>query len=215
MGEPAHRRRLEVPVGALSVTLQGITFVGSSADDPEILQALPGDLRHLLQEVNGLVAYEGGLHFRGACQQPEWHSIRRVWRGPQALCEWYPSLHHDDVPFAEDSVGDQWFIRGGTVWRLAAETGDTEDLGQDLSAFLSAVERDPVATLGLQPLMRFRAEGGALSPGQLLNVYPPFCTVEASRGVDIAAVPTLERLYFLAELARQLPPEGKFRVTVT
>ena len=46
----------------------------------------------------------------------------------------------------------------------------------------------------------------------MLNVYPPFCTKEAENGVSLAAVPASERLHFLAELARQMPPDGQFRV---
>ncbi len=62
--------------------------------------------------------------------------------------------------------------------------------------------------------MQFQAEGRTLSPGQLLSVYPPFCTAEAAQGVDLRAVPSLERLDFLADLARQLPPDGEFRIRV-
>lgn len=184
-------------------------------DDAEILDAVPADLQLLLEQVNGLVAYEGGLHVRGACRQPEWHSLRHAWHGPQAFHELYAAVEREDVPFAEDAVGDQWLLRGESVWRLAAETGDVDSLDQTLRAFLAAVQRDPVERLGLQPLMKFRSEGGALAPGQLLNVYPPFCTVEAARGVHLSAVPTGERLCFLAELARQLPAEGPFEISVT
>jgi hypothetical protein len=59
--------------------------------------------------------------------------------------------------------------------------------------------------------MQFQAEGGALEPGQLLNVYPPFCTAESGAGVSLAAVPVAERLPFLADLARQMPRSGRFR----
>jgi len=73
-----------------------------------------------------------------------------------------------------------------------------------LTEFLESVQRDSSGVLGLSPLLRFREEGGVLSPGQLLNVDPPLCTAEASNGVSLAAVPTLERLAFLADLAEKL-----------
>lgn len=62
--------------------------------------------------------------------------------------------------------------------------------------------------------MQFRAEGGSLAPGQLLSVYPPFCTKESADGVSLAAVPATDRPGFLAEFARQLPPDGPIRIEV-
>jgi hypothetical protein len=196
--------------------LVGVTFVGPELDDLEVLEACPPDLRRFLEETNGLTAYNGGLHIRGACRAPSWHSLHDVWHGEHALHRLYPAaVTPNDIPFAQDSVGDQWLLRAGAVCRLSAETGDVEDLGHNFETFLAATERDPVETLGLHPLLQFQADGGTLAPGQLLSVYPPFCTEEAAKGVSLAAVPAAERLEFLSELASQLPPDGKFRVKFT
>ena len=107
---------------------------------------------------------------RGACREPAWHSLRE-----------------DDIPFAEDAVGDQWILRGDQVLRLAAETGDVEPLG-----------------LGLHPLLQLHQEGGRLEPGQLISVYPPFCTKESADGVSLRPVPADECHAFLWSLAEQL-----------
>lgn len=192
----------------------GVTFKGPAVDDAEILDRVPVGLRRFLEAVNGLIAYGGGLHIRGACSEPLWHSIRAAWEGPQAFHRFYMDVQPADVPFAEDAVGDQWLLRDGGVLRLSAETGGTETLGITLAQFLTAVEVTPIDTLGLQPLMRFQAEGGRLRPGELLDVYPPFCTAQAAQGVHLAAVPTDERLRFLSQLAREMPPEGPFEVVV-
>jgi hypothetical protein len=197
------------------VEFEGVTFVGPEVDDIELLGALPGELQQFLREANGLVAYGGSLHLRGACREPAWHSPRHVWKGERAFHARYSAVGESDIPFAEDSVGDQWLLSDGLVVRLLAETGDLEETGQSFTQFLAAVERDPVETLGLHSLLQFEADGGALVPGQLLNVYPPFCVEEAARGVSLASVPAAERLDFLADLARQLPPEGQFRIRVT
>lgn len=191
----------------------GVTYVGPQADDAEVLEKLPSDLRRFLEQTNGLVAYDGGLHIRGASTEPVWHSLRHVWFGPQAFHARYPAVQADDVPFAQDAVGDQWLLRGTQVVRLEAETGDLEALDQTFSEFLQAVDAAPVDVLGLHPLLQFQSEGGAVAPGQLLNVYPPFCTKESADGVSLAAIPATERLDFLAELARQLPGDGQgFRI---
>jgi hypothetical protein len=123
----------------------------------------------------------------------------------------------DDIPFAEDAVGDQWLLRDGQVLRLAAETGEVEPLGLDLESFFAAIEDDPVETLGLHPLLQLQQEGGKLEPGELISVYPPFCMKESADGVSLRAVPARERHAFLRDLAAQLRdiPEGasvEFRV---
>lgn len=154
---------------------------------------------------------------RGACREPAWHSLREAWLGDDAFHRHYPDVHADDIPFAEDAVGDQWLLRDGQVLRLAAETGEVESLGVDLEGFFAAVEADPIETLGLHPLLQFHQEGGKLQPGELINIYPPFCMKESGDGVSLRPVPARERHAFLWDMAAQLRdlPEGagvEFRV---
>jgi len=185
-------------------------YQGPPIDDHEILAWVPAELRRLLERVNGYVAYDGGLHLRGACTAPEWHSLRAAWTGPDALHRLFPAVRPDDVPFAEDALGDQYLARNGVVHRLSAETGEVESLEMDLPAFDEAVRADPVEALSLHPLEEFRARGGVLEPGELLSVYPPFVAAESAEGVTYRAVPAGERIRWLAELARSIAdlPEG-------
>jgi hypothetical protein len=175
----------------------GLTFVGPSIDDVETFDALPEDLRCVLVEVNGFVAFSGGLHVRGACLDPSWHALRDT-----DFSADYGCVLESDVAFAQDAVGDQWLLRDGEVLRLHAEFGRVEPLGIDLDEFLARAEVDPVETLGLHPLLRFKSDGGTLAPGELLSVIPPFCFRQSEFGVMLRAVPAPERLGFLAELAR-------------
>ena len=83
--------------------------------------------------------------------------------------------------------------------------------------FLEAATAHPLEFLSLQPLVQYTNEGGRVEPGQLLSVYPPFCTAESAKGVSVKAVPALECIRFLADFAAQIRsvPEGaKIRVTV-
>lgn len=155
---------------------------------------------------------------RGACRTPAWHALGRAWCGEAALHRSYPALRPSDVPFGQDAVGDQFILRDGRVHRLDGETGALADLGVGLHDFLAAVTADPVETLALHPLLQFQREGGALAPGQLLNVYPPFCTAEAAAGVSLRAVAAEERLGFLARFAAHLAGRGdgdRVRLRVT
>ncbi len=188
-----------------------VSFRGLAVDDPEIVGRLPTEYRSLLGEANGFILFDGGLHIRGACVQPEWHSLRRAWEGENAIHSLFPAIHRDDVPFGQDCLGDQFILRDGIVYRLAAETGDLSSLGVGLSGFLEEAQRRPIGYLHLEPLVQFnREQGRYLVPGELLSAYPLFCMAEAADGVHLEAVPALKWISFLAYVAGQLArlPDG-------
>ena len=185
------------------------TYVGPPINDTDILSRLPTDLAGRLRQTNGFIWFGGGLHVRGACQEPTWHSIRAAWDGDAAFHSLYPAIRPTDIPFAEDCMGDQFLIRGGTVWKLAAETGDVEDLGLTLADFFAGAEADPIEALGMHPLIQFQEDGGTMRADQLLSAMPPFC-VKSEKGYDLRAISSLDRRRFLAQLAAQIRdlPDG-------
>src|SRR5690348_9091944 len=187
-----------------------ITHQGPAIDDPTILDRLSPAHRELLRQCNGLVAFGGGLHIRGACLAPDWHALRAAWDGPRALHALYRAVLASDVPFAEDALGDQFLLRDGVVHQLGAETGRVVSLDLELYAFLEASCADPVGFLQLAPLRQFGAEGGHLEPGQLLSVFPPLCTAESAAGVSVRAVSSADLIGWLAEFAAQVQdlPDG-------
>ncbi|HTK75675.1 MAG TPA: hypothetical protein VL371_10490 [Gemmataceae bacterium] len=190
--------------------LQHVTYSGPPIDDEPLLARLPTSLADLLRQMNGFIQLHGGLHVRGACLQPAWHSLREAWAGGSAFHRFYPHVRRKDVPFAEDCMGDQFLLRSGRVYKLAAETGALEPMNVSLAAFFQAVAADPVEFLSLHPLIKFQHDGGRLEPGQLLGAFPPFCCKQSADGVSLAAIPTGERRRFLADLAAQVRdlPEG-------
>lgn len=185
-------------------------YVGPEIDDLEILARLPEEYRRLLEAANGYVAYDGGLHVRGACLLPDWHSLRSAWLGEEAIHRLFSHVSPEDIPFAEDCLGDQFVLRDGLVWKLSAESGDLNALDVTLVDFDVAVRGDPDEFLELGPLHEFRSEGGVLEPGELLSAYPPFVFKESANGVQLKAIPNGERRRFLADLARQIQdlPDG-------
>lgn len=195
--------------------LKNLIYRGPHMDDQETLDRLPEDYRALLAQMNGFIKFGGGLHVRGACLEPDWHSLRQVWTGERALHQLFPQLQADDIPFGQDALGDQYLLRNGVVHHLRAETGALDSLQCGLFDFLAAAEADPVEYLALVPLLKFQEQGQHLEPGYLLSAYPPFCTPESAKGVHLDAVPTLERIAFLAHFAAQiaeLPDGQKFRI---
>lgn len=182
--------------------LPNVTFTGDGDASEHVLWPnVPRPLRDVLEDKNGFIAFGGALHVRGLCDTPEWHSLDAVWHGPGAFHDRYRCVEVDDVPFAQDCVGDQFLLRSGRVHRLLAESDEIELLVDSLGAFFDVVLDDP-DLLGV-PLLD-SLDSGMLEPGELLMVYPPFCTQEAEEGVHIEAVPTAARLEFLARFAASI-----------
>jgi hypothetical protein len=184
--------------------LSDVSFQGPAIDDQEVLERLPADYRSLLEQINGFIQFGGGLHVRGACLSPRWHSLRSVWFGELSLHRRYATLSTEDIPFGQDALGDQFILRSGSVFHLSGGTGDIQPLHCSFLAFLAAAQADSTGYLGLEPLIQFQNEGGQLQSGQLLSAYPPFCTKEAQAGVSLKAVSAIERLAFLADFAAQV-----------
>lgn len=153
-----------------------------------------------------MVAFGGGLHLRGPCLAPEWHSLRAAWRGPGALHQSFEAVLPSDVPFAEDCVGDQYLLRGGEVVQLFAEVGEVEALGQGLDEFIAAAIADPEEVLCTEPLQVFLRDHEALSPDSALQVEPPFCEDADER--SLAAVPRLALREVHAALAQRSAGEA-------
>jgi len=179
-------------------------YTGPPIDDLSTFNTLPEVLQNILENRNGFILYNGGLHIRGACTAPIWHSLHEVWHGSLALWKLFPEIKENDIPFAQDMLGDQFILRNDCVYRLWSETGELETLDCDLNTFLQQAQANPDEVLSLAPLTQFESAGKQLQPGQLLSAYPPFCTQESAQGVSLNAVSMHERILFLADFAAQI-----------
>lgn len=186
------------------MNLPNTIFAGAEISDKDLWTRLPEDYRRLLLETNGCVAFGGGLHLRGICGRPEWHSLQEVWNGQYALHKLFPVVRETDIPFGQDCLGDQFLLRDGIVHRLRGEVGELESVERPLVEFLRWIEDGETRILELEPLIQFQSEGGRLSPDQSLMAYPPFVFKESGQGVKLGAVSKLERILFLADLSKQL-----------
>lgn len=184
--------------------LPGLTYRGAALDDIDILDRLPMDLQQLLAQRNGFVAFRGGLHVRGACVEPRWHSLRAAMEGPESFAARFRTVKKDDVPFAQDVFGDQFILREGMVFKLDSYADQLEPVADDLVDFFGKVQQDPIDLLALGHLAQFEASGETLRPGELLMEWPPFVVSGSEKGVSLRRIPAQERLEFLADIARQL-----------
>jgi hypothetical protein len=202
----------------MHLDLPHLTYAGAPLDDADILARAPAELAAVLRARNGVVAYQGALHVRGACREPAWHSLRHAWEGPDALHQLFEEVRPTDVPFAEDAFGDQFLLRDGRVLRLSGELGEITPVADGLEEFFGELLGDAGRALDYEPFLEYLAGGGELRPGQLLAAYPPFVLTADGAGRDLRAVAAVERRRFLADLARQLHglPDGaevRFEVT--
>lgn len=186
-----------------------VSFTGGPEDLEGLIDSYPEPLRGYLRQHNGWIALGGALHVRGGCVEPGWHSISRA---RPTLKRLY-TLEARDLCFAQDGLGNQFVLRAGRVWRLAAETGRWHDAGVDLDGFFAAALADPDRWLG-----RHHLRGLRLAPGHLALAYPPLCTEDARAGVSMKAVAADEVIAFHGHLAAQLKdlPAGaaiRFKVT--
>jgi hypothetical protein len=192
------------------MTLQGVTYQGPALETPEKLANLPSDLIEILWQVNGFVAYAGGLHVRGLVETPAWHSLEHYWSGEMALHEMFRDVQPYDVPFGQDFLGNQFLLRDSRVFRLRADTGELTPLDLDLPHFLDACREDPVEFLALHLLAEFHQEQGLLVPGSLVHTMPPLSLRQADAKIAMRSVPADNAISFLANFARQTQdlPEG-------
>lgn len=187
----------------------GPPFNDQQLGDPVLLRELPADLAKLLRDTNGFIAFGGGLHVRGACRRPTWHSLRAAWKGEHALCRLFPEVLSTDIPFAQDCVGDQYMLRDGEVVQLFAEMGEVEHLEMSLAEFFRAAKEDPVDLLCTEPLELFLDNHAELVAGRLLQVHPPFCCDADERQVrDLAADELLRFHAALAVRLAELPDDA-------
>jgi hypothetical protein len=182
----------------------GLTYRGAALDDIDILDRLPTDLQQLLAQRNGFVGFRGGLHVRGACKEPAWHSLRAAMEGPESFAQRYRVVKPTDVPFAQNVFGDQFLLRGPKVFRLDSYADQLDPVADDLVGFFAKVQEDPISLLALGHLAQFEGTGETLRPGELLMEWPPFVVEGSDKGVSLRRIPAAERLEFLADIARQL-----------
>lgn len=180
--------------------LEHVTWQGDEITDQEILEQLPDNLTNLLKQINGFILYQGGFHLFGATIKPEWHSIRENWSGEQAAWRHYDNIFETDVPFAEDCLGFQFFLREDLVIFLDGQTGDVQELNVGLAGFLNSIPANPLNAIGLSPLLQFMKDGHSLEPGELLAEYPFFFTKQARNGVELSKTKAAEKRKLLVHI---------------
>jgi len=182
----------------------GVIYTGKNIDDSSETAHLPSDLQEFLQYANGLVAFDGGITFKGIGDQPQWASLNTVKEGEFALHIQYDQVAENDIPFAHDCMGIHFILRNDEVYRLDTENGHMEKIEDSFWDFINNTIDDPENYLDLELLFDLVDEGNILKPGELLHVNPPFSFEESEKGVELGPVSWERQMKFLFELNSKL-----------
>jgi hypothetical protein len=182
----------------MATYFSNITYFGQNIDDQDTFDILPQYLKEFMTQSNGLIAFSGGIHFRGCVRTPEWHSLYHFWFGSYKLSDLFDEIDINDIPIAQDCFGDQFLIRKGHIIKLLSETGEVVSLETDFNGFIKQIISDPIRTLNIESIEDFN-----LQPGQLLSAFPPFC-IKTDTKRSIVSIKAEDRIVFLSDLSKQL-----------
>lgn len=180
-----------------------ITYSVTNIEDPDILSVLPNEYQSLLSMVNGFILKGGWFHVRGAVENPYWHSIREAFLGPRAIHKIFRSVIHGDIPFGQDSLGNQYLLRESNIFYLNGEKGTIDPIDIPFTDFIEGLFRNPEQFISIDHVRHFQARGGGLEPSELLNAYPPIMVYppEERLRVSLHPVNVDDQLDFLSKLS--------------
>ncbi len=168
-----------------------ITYKGEPINDWLTFNRLPGCIQDFLIEINGFTVRNNG----GCVNSPDWHSLNEVWHGGTRLSDLFDSIRPDDIPIAQDCVGNQFIIRQNKICMLDVETGRIELMEIDFQEFIRQI-----AELSYDELQDSNMQNVELVPGQHFSYYP----VDNSPVLDFSlkAFDSLAHLKLLSMIAR-------------
>ena len=187
----------------MSLEFKNITYTGGPINDTGTFEILPDYLQQFYLKQNGLICFDGALHIRGCVQNPIFHSLNEFWFGKHALADLFSSITKNDIPFAQDFLGDQYLIRGNEIIHLQSEFDEIENLRISFEEFIARSIQNTNNFLLTEPLRFYLKSNSKLVPGQLLSVFPPYC-IETESERHFGAVDAIEHLHYLSDLARQI-----------
>lgn len=168
-----------------------------------------GALEELLKQRNGFYAFESALHLfpadsaRGTLGLEEWN-------GPSLWRDAYSGMADEGLFFAEDLFGGQFVLRPEGVFTFDPETGELEEIAQDLEGWAAAVLDDYEVLTGHPLAHEWQASRGALQPGHRLVPKIPFVLGGKFEVANLHLLPAVKGMRLRGSIATQIRdlPEG-------
>jgi hypothetical protein len=176
-------------------------------------------LRALLHQKNGFFAFEGALHlFPAATVDPtkagydlvSWNSVD-LWRSE------YEQAGQDFLFFAEDVFGEQFALKGDSIYRFNPETAQAEEIATDLEEWADRLLANFNFETGYSLMHQWRQQQAPLLPTQRLVPAILFALGGAYSVENLHALDAVEGMGFRAEIWRQcrnLPPGTQVRLVI-
>lgn len=199
-------------------SIGGPALCEAAADEHSALMAREVGLYRLLCKKNGFFCFESALHVFhsgvAAINVPSlelWNDLRG-WRG-----DYGNIISPQDVFFAQDIFGGQFFLREGGVWSFDPETAEIERVASDIEAWCSIILLDWRLLTGYSLAHEWQKVYGNLAANKRLVPKVPFFSGGDYSIENLYAEDAEASMKFRAEIARQivdLPDGSTIRLTV-
>jgi len=209
----------------MSPIIDKLCGIGSQAlcelavDKNSALMARERGLYRLLCKKNGFFCFESALHVFhsgvAAINVPSlegWNDLRG-WRGDYGTI-----IPSQDVFFAQDIFGGQFFLREGVVWSFDPETAEIERVAADIEEWCAIILSDWRLLTGYSLAHEWQKVYGKLAVNKRLVPKVPFFSGGDYSVENLYAEDAEASMKFRAEIARQivdLPDGSTIRLKVT
>jgi hypothetical protein len=175
-----------------------ISYSGPEIDDFETFVLLPDYLKDFFLKKNGFIIRTGFFHIRGCVKEPKWHSLKEIWLGENKLSDLFQSINKNDIPIAQNCLGDQFFLRHNIIHLLKSEYDEIENLRIDFHQFIKEMFELAPEDLDVKKMQNI-----ILEPGQLINADPPL-VFKSPIGYSFKAIDAIEQIKNLSKLSKIL-----------
>lgn len=170
-------------------------------------------LGRLLDEHDGLAAFDGGLRIFGETDR-DLPSID-TWNRQDGWRATYGDLADGVRIFAEDVFGNQFGFSDGRIVRFLSETGERQMLADSFDEWLELMFRDPPLELSLDMLRSWRRQGNAVRLAEHLCPKLPFVAGGRFESENLYVVDRYASIQFKGDFATQIknvPDGGRIRI---
>lgn len=167
------------------------------------------ELEQLLNKKDGFYAFESALRMFSS-QESECSYSLGQWNSPDLWRNHYAGLIDDCLFFAEDIFGEQFCIKGDSIYAFDPETGDMEVIANSFESWAEEILSDYNVWTGYPLACEWQKSYGALTHQQRLMPKTPFVCGGQFELDNLLPINVVTGMRSRGNLARQIVdmPEG-------
>jgi hypothetical protein len=170
---------------------------------------LAGELQALLRVRNGFYAFSNALHvFPSVSSDLSWGL--EDWNMPGLWKHEYESFVDPGLCFAQDTFGNQFSIKEGSICRFDAETGVLTPVAATVAKWAELIQSNDRLWTGWPIAYRWKEKHGPIPLHQRLQPATPFCCGGSDGIEELTAVDAALLLGFWGKFATEIHelPDG-------